>query len=68
MVLGADSFEQLRPHLNYLNKEQIEQVELAFTLAKQAHEGQTRASGESYITHPIDAGHHRRYLYHQGHD
>lgn len=54
MVLGADSFEQLRPHLNYLNKEQIEQVELAFTLAKQAHEGQTRASGESYITHPIE--------------
>lgn len=54
MVQGADSFEVLRPHLTYLTEEQIEKVKLAFMLAKQAHEGQTRVSGEAYIIHPIE--------------
>lgn len=54
MISGVDSFEALHPSLGYLSKEQIEQVRLAFSLAKQAHEGQTRVSGEPYITHPIE--------------
>lgn len=33
--------------------EQIAEVSRAFTLARDAHAGQTRSSGEPYITHPI---------------
>lgn len=31
----------------------LELVELAYEYAKEAHEGQTRVSGEPYITHPL---------------
>ena len=54
MSHGVDSFEVLLPHLSYLPPEQIERIKLAFSLAKQAHEGQTRVSGEPYIIHPIE--------------
>jgi len=48
-------FEKLRKKLTiYLSREQIEAVESAYLFSKQAHEGQTRSSGEPYITHPVD--------------
>ncbi|WP_032093699.1 MULTISPECIES: bifunctional GTP diphosphokinase/guanosine-3',5'-bis pyrophosphate 3'-pyrophosphohydrolase [Pasteurellaceae] len=37
----------------YLPAEQIEWVKRAFIIARDAHEGQTRSSGEPYITHPV---------------
>jgi (p)ppGpp synthase/HD superfamily hydrolase len=39
----------------YLNSYQIKKIEKAFELAKDAHHGQKRQSGENYITHPLDA-------------
>jgi len=35
------------------NTEQIAEVSRAYIVARDAHEGQTRSSGEPYITHPI---------------
>lgn len=37
----------------YLPSEQIELVKRAFVIARDAHEGQFRSSGEPYITHPV---------------
>ena len=37
----------------YLPEEKIELVRRAFVIARDAHEGQTRSSGEPYITHPV---------------
>ncbi|CAL1329107.1 Bifunctional (p)ppGpp synthase/hydrolase SpoT [Candidatus Providencia siddallii] len=37
----------------YLTNEHIELLKKAYLIARKAHEGQTRFSGESYITHPI---------------
>lgn len=37
----------------YLPAQQIELVKRAFVVAKNAHEGQFRSSGEPYITHPV---------------
>mgnify|MGYP001302264528 FL=1 len=39
----------------YLNSYQIKKIEKAFVVAKKAHSGQKRKSGENYITHPLDA-------------
>ena len=39
----------------YLNSYQIKKIEKAFDLAKDAHHGQKRQSGENYITHPLNA-------------
>ena len=38
---------------SYLSAEQIEQVVKAYEFGAVAHEGQTRMSGEPYITHPV---------------
>jgi len=38
---------------SYLSTEQISQVKRAYYYAEQAHDGQTRRSGEPYITHPL---------------
>ncbi|MEO7199223.1 MAG: RelA/SpoT family protein, partial [Dokdonella sp.] len=38
---------------SYLPAEQISRVRRAFHLGASAHEGQTRKSGEPYITHPV---------------
>ncbi len=38
---------------SYLKPEDVAQVEAAFELAKAAHDGQYRKSGEPYITHPV---------------
>ncbi|MFC7364748.1 MULTISPECIES: RelA/SpoT family protein [Bhargavaea] len=38
---------------SYMNEEHVQFVKDAYEVAEQAHEGQTRSSGEPYITHPI---------------
>lgn len=37
----------------YLPADQIELIKRAFVIARDAHEGQFRSSGEPYITHPV---------------
>jgi len=46
----AELLEQLSTRFT---SEQIADITRAFTLARAAHEGQTRSSGEPYITHPV---------------
>ena len=47
-------FESLKTVLcDYLRPEQIQLVKAAYSCARDAHEGQTRFSGEPYITHPV---------------
>jgi len=47
-------FEVLRQELeHYLNDAEIHAIEQAYLLAKEAHEGQKRHTGEPYITHPV---------------
>jgi RelA/SpoT family (p)ppGpp synthetase len=38
---------------SYLKTEQAQQVRRAYYFAEQAHYGQTRRSGEAYVTHPL---------------
>lgn len=46
-------FKTLRRKLDYLTEAQIDEVYQAYLLAKKAHEGQKRYTGEEYITHPL---------------
>lgn len=47
-------FEGLKAKISsYLPAEQVEYVQAAYVLARDAHEGQTRSSGDPYITHPV---------------
>lgn len=47
-------FEGLKTKVSaYLPVEQVELVQAAYVLARDAHEGQTRSSGDPYITHPV---------------
>ncbi|MDR3477177.1 MAG: bifunctional GTP diphosphokinase/guanosine-3',5'-bis pyrophosphate 3'-pyrophosphohydrolase [Gammaproteobacteria bacterium] len=47
-------FESLRQELqHYLNDDEIHAIEKSFLLAKEAHSGQKRHTGEPYITHPV---------------
>ena len=41
----------------YLPPEQIDTVARAYTFGASAHEGQTRKSGQPYITHPVAVAH-----------
>ncbi|MFZ1365418.1 MAG: bifunctional (p)ppGpp synthetase/guanosine-3',5'-bis(diphosphate) 3'-pyrophosphohydrolase, partial [Brachymonas denitrificans] len=50
---SAASFAALLNKLDYLAENEIASVRAAYKLADQAHLGQTRKSGEPYITHPI---------------
>jgi (p)ppGpp synthetase, RelA/SpoT family len=45
--------QALKDQLGYLPASQLERVLRAFQVGAQAHEGQTRKSGEPYITHPV---------------
>jgi len=45
--------QALKDQLGYLPAPQLERVLRAFLVGAQAHEGQTRKSGEPYITHPV---------------
>ena len=38
---------------NYLSEEHIKQLKKAYIFARDAHKGQTRSSGDPYITHPV---------------
>lgn len=47
-------FESLNQVIQkYLPPEQVELLKKAYVVARDAHEGQTRSSGEPYITHPV---------------
>ncbi|KAA6096717.1 MULTISPECIES: bifunctional GTP diphosphokinase/guanosine-3',5'-bis pyrophosphate 3'-pyrophosphohydrolase [Pantoea] len=47
-------FESLNQLIEkYLPEEQIKRLKQAYLVARDAHEGQTRSSGEPYITHPV---------------
>ena len=47
-------FEGLKERLaSYLDSEQVELIRQAYILARDAHDGQSRSSGEPYITHPV---------------
>ena len=53
-VMNQTLFDELKKDLQeYLDEQQILQIEQAFLLAEKAHEGQQRQSGEPYITHPV---------------
>jgi guanosine-3',5'-bis(diphosphate) 3'-pyrophosphohydrolase len=51
-VLPAN-VQALEKRLTYLQAEQIERVRQAYLTGAHAHAGQTRKSGEPYITHPV---------------
>ena len=47
-------FESLNQLIEkYLPEDQIKRLKQAYLVARDAHEGQTRSSGEPYITHPV---------------
>src|ERR1044072_1768928 len=41
------------PPLGYLKPKDVAQIEEAYDVARAAHSGQYRQSGEPYITHPL---------------
>ncbi len=55
MVFTTHDFETLKNKVLKTNPAfNIEMLEKAYTLAEKAHKGQIRASGEPYITHPLE--------------
>ncbi|GLS84968.1 bifunctional GTP diphosphokinase/guanosine-3',5'-bis pyrophosphate 3'-pyrophosphohydrolase [Paraferrimonas haliotis] len=47
-------FESLKETAaSYLEPQQVELLQRAFVVARDAHEGQMRSSGDPYITHPV---------------
>ncbi|MDX1455606.1 MAG: bifunctional GTP diphosphokinase/guanosine-3',5'-bis pyrophosphate 3'-pyrophosphohydrolase [Gammaproteobacteria bacterium] len=50
-VAGVDRLLSLAGE--YLDAEQVAEIEQAFEFGAKAHEGQKRVSGEPYITHPV---------------
>jgi len=46
-------FKPLLKKLGYLPREQIRKIYQAYSIARSAHLGQKRDSGEEYITHPL---------------
>jgi RelA/SpoT family (p)ppGpp synthetase len=47
-------FEGLEKKISaYLSQQQVDYVRASYILARDAHEGQTRSSGDPYITHPV---------------
>ena len=42
---------------NYLETKQVDAIRRAYHFADKAHDGQTRRSGERYITHPLAVAH-----------
>ncbi|WP_206486118.1 bifunctional GTP diphosphokinase/guanosine-3',5'-bis pyrophosphate 3'-pyrophosphohydrolase [Thalassotalea sp. G2M2-11] len=47
-------FEPVKAHVSsYLSKVQVDLLKQAYIVARDAHEGQMRSSGEPYITHPV---------------
>ena len=52
-LLGVPPFESFAPLVAYLKAEELTRVADAYAFAIEAHRGQTRRSGEPYVTHPI---------------
>jgi len=53
-----DRFEELKEKIKKYNPGcDIELLDKAYAMAKKAHEGQFRESGEPYITHPVEVAH-----------
>ena len=53
-----DRFEQLKEKIKKYNPGcDIELLDKAYAMAKKAHEGQFRESGEPYIIHPVEVAH-----------
>ncbi|GHG00005.1 bifunctional GTP diphosphokinase/guanosine-3',5'-bis pyrophosphate 3'-pyrophosphohydrolase [Thalassotalea marina] len=51
-------FEPLKEYVSsYLSKVQVDLLKQAYIVARDAHEGQMRSSGEPYITHPVAVAH-----------
>jgi len=47
-------FEGLKQQIcNYLPEQQVAIIQRAYVVARDAHEGQMRSSGDPYITHPV---------------
>ena len=53
LTLPGPGPEELTAVLGYLKPKDIEQIEQAYEVARAAHAGQYRQSGEPYITHPL---------------
>src|SRR5436190_6318194 len=53
LPLPGPAPEELTSVLGYLKKKDVEQIEAAYEVARAAHSGQYRQSGEPYITHPL---------------
>lgn len=50
----SDYFKPLQDAVqSYLEPEQIAEIKDAFILSEQAHQGQTRSTGDPYVTHPV---------------
>lgn len=51
-------FETLKKSISsYLPATQVQKIQEAYLVARQAHQGQTRSSGDPYITHPVAVAH-----------
>ncbi len=48
-----DLFKPLQKELKYLAPKQVERIHEAYEFASQAHSGQTRKSGETFVSHPL---------------
>jgi guanosine-3',5'-bis(diphosphate) 3'-pyrophosphohydrolase len=53
VALPGPGSEELTSVLGYLRPNDISQIEQAYEVARSAHSGQFRKSGEPYITHPL---------------
>ena len=51
--LRGVGYRRLTAKLGYLTDEQRAKIERAFEFGALAHQGQTRASGQPYISHPV---------------
>ncbi len=47
------AIDELLSKASYLHAEERDTLQRAYTLAEQAHKGQSRLSGEPYVTHPV---------------
>ncbi|MBI3145255.1 MAG: bifunctional (p)ppGpp synthetase/guanosine-3',5'-bis(diphosphate) 3'-pyrophosphohydrolase [Pseudogulbenkiania sp.] len=52
-MIDADAAAFVEAAARYLRPEDVQLLRQAFELSRAAHEGQTRKSGEPYITHPL---------------
>jgi GTP pyrophosphokinase len=53
MAQSGEQFNDLLPRLSYLGENDIATLERAYLVAERAHRGQSRLSGEPFITHPV---------------